>query len=29
MTSIAGKLNKAADRIVEIDQKGSQIFGEL
>ncbi|KGM36404.1 hypothetical protein [Streptococcus sinensis] len=29
MTSIAGKLNKAADRIVEIDQEGSQIFGEL
>lgn len=29
MTSISGKLNKAADRIVEIDQKGSQIFGEL
>ena len=29
MTSIAGKLNKAAARIVEIDQKGSQIFGEL
>ena len=26
MTGIAGNLNKAADRIVEIDQKGAQIF---
>lgn len=26
MTNIAGNLNKAADRIVEIDQQGAQIF---
>lgn len=26
MTGIAGSLNKAADKIVEIDQKGAQIF---
>lgn len=26
MTGIAGSLNKAADRIVEIDQQGAQIF---
>ena len=26
MTEIAGNLNKAADRIVEIDQQGAQIF---
>ena len=26
MTGIAGNLNKAADRIVEIDQQGAQIF---
>jgi len=26
MTEIAGNLNKAADNIVAIDQKGAQIF---
>ena len=26
MTGIAGNLNKAADKIVEIDQQGAQIF---